>query len=89
VSNHELDTAIRDEHRQFLPKYLQEGVILAVGQKVPRDGGIIVVADVSRDRLDRMLAEAPILQNGLARCEVKEFKSNFLAPTLKTNGGAA
>jgi uncharacterized protein YciI len=89
VSNHELDAAIMDGHRQFLTKYLEEGLIVAAGQKVPRDGGIIVVADVSRDRVDRMLAEAPILKNGLARCEVKEFKSSFLTPMLKTNDGSA
>ena len=79
--NDEVDEALA-EHRAFLSKYVELGVIVAAGPKVPRTGGMIVVADVSRTKLDQMLAEDPFLQRGSARCEVTEFKSNFLNPAL-------
>ena len=79
--NDEVDEALT-EHRAFLAKYVELGVIVAAGPKVPRTGGMIVVADVPRARLDQMLAEDPFLQRGSARCEVTEFKSNFLNPAL-------
>jgi uncharacterized protein YciI len=79
--NEEVDEALT-EHRAFLSKYVELGVIVAAGPKVPRTGGMIVVADVPRARLDAMLAEDPFLQRGSARCEVTEFRSNFLSPAL-------
>jgi uncharacterized protein YciI len=70
------------EHRAFLAKHVATGVIIAAGPKVPRDGGIIIVADIARDQLDRLLAEDPFLKRSYARCVVTEFKSNFLSPAL-------
>jgi uncharacterized protein YciI len=70
------------EHRAFLAKHVATGVIIAAGPKVPRDGGIIIVADIARDQLDKLLAEDPFLKRGYARCVVTEFKSNFLSPAL-------
>lgn len=69
---HVVDEAI-EQHRAFLAKYAAEGVFLHAGAKVPRTGGIIVVADIPRARLDAILAEAPFLQRGSARCTVTEF----------------
>jgi uncharacterized protein YciI len=79
--NDEVDEAL-SEHRAHLSKYVELGVIVAAGPKVPRTGGVIVVSDVPRARLDQMLAEDPFLQRGSARCEVTEFRSNFLNPAL-------
>ena len=82
--NHDLDEKAGEAHRAFLKKYADANVIIAAGQKVPRDGGVIVFADMPRERLDELLAEVPYLQGGLARCEVKEFKSNYLATPLRS-----
>ena len=79
--NEQVDEAIV-EHRAFLSKYVELGVIVAAGPKVPRTGGMIVVADIPRGQLDRMLAEDPFLQRGSATCVVTEFRSNFLSPAL-------
>lgn len=75
---HEVDEAI-EAHRAFLIKYTGEGVFLAAGAKVPRSGGIIVVADIERSRLDAILAEAPFLQRGSATCTVTEFGAKHTA----------
>jgi uncharacterized protein YciI len=71
-----------EEHRAFLAKYVALGVIVAAGPKVPRDGGIIIVADITREQLDRFLAEDSFLKRGYAKCTIKEFRSNFLSPAL-------
>ena len=81
--NHDLDDKAGEAHRAFLKKYADANVIIAAGQKVPRDGGIIVFADMPREKLDALVAEIPYLQNGLARCEVKEFKANHVAAMLR------
>ena len=70
----EVDQAI-EEHRAFLRKYVEQGIFLFAGAKVPRSGGIIVVKDMGRAQLDAILAEAPFLSRGSARCTVTEFKA--------------
>jgi hypothetical protein len=50
-------------------------VFLFAGAKVPRSGGVIVVGDIGRARLDAILAEAPFLRRGSARCTVTEFNA--------------
>jgi uncharacterized protein YciI len=73
---HEVDEAL-DEHRAFLAKYVQEGLFLAAGAKVPRTGGIIVAKDMERTRLDAILAEAPFLRRGSATCTVTQFDAKW------------
>jgi uncharacterized protein YciI len=81
--NHDLDEKAGQAHRAFLQKYADANLIVAAGQKVPRDGGVIVFADMPREKLDALVAEIPYLQNGLARCEVTEFKSSYVASPLR------
>ena len=57
-------------------------MFLYAGAKVPRSGGIIVVGDIERARLDAILAEAPFLRRGSARCTVTEFKAVHKAAGL-------
>ena len=82
--NEEVDeSGALDEHRAFLANYVDKGIIIAAGPKVPRTGGFIVVGDVDRAQLDALLAEDPFLRCGSARCVVTEFRSNFLAAALR------
>ena len=71
---HEVDEDI-EAHRAWLRKYVSQGAFLYAGAKVPRSGGIIVVQDIDRARLDAIIAEAPFLQRGSATCTVTEFKA--------------
>jgi uncharacterized protein YciI len=82
-ANHALDGNAGQAHKAFLAKYAEANVIIAAGQKVPRDGGIIVFADMPRAELDELLRQVPFLQGGMARYEVTEFKSNHLAARLR------
>jgi uncharacterized protein YciI len=71
-----VDQAI-EEHRAFLAKYVQQGVFLIAGAKVPRTGGIIIVKDMERARLDAILTEAPFLRHNSATCTVTEFNAKW------------
>ena len=79
---HEVDEAI-EAHRAFLAKYTGQGIFLAAGAKVPRSGGIIVVGDIERTRLDAILAGAPFLQRGSATCTVTEFGAKHVAHGMR------
>jgi uncharacterized protein YciI len=80
-SNEIVDQSL-DDHRAFLARHVELGTIISAGPKVPRDGGIMVIADIARDKLDKLLAEDPFLKRGYARCVITEFRSNFLSPAL-------
>ena len=71
-----MDEAV-EEHRAFLAKYVQEGLFIVAGAKIPRTGGIIVVQDMERARLDMILREAPFLRRGSATCTVTEFNATW------------
>lgn len=71
-----------EEHRSFLDKYYSEGVFLASGAKVPRNGGIILaVAD--RVQIERILPEDPFHQQGIANYTITEFTPNKFCDALK------
>jgi uncharacterized protein YciI len=71
-----------DAHRAFLAEQFEAGIFVAAGPKVPRDGGIILAVRIERDRLERILATDPFVEQQLARYEVTEFKTTGLAPGL-------
>jgi uncharacterized protein YciI len=80
--NHEVDTVL-DEQRAFLERYIQSGVFLVAGRKVPRTGGIIVAQGINRQQLDAIVAEAPFARHGFARIEVTEFNAVYCTPGLQ------
>lgn len=47
---------------------------------MPRDGGVILAANIERDRLDAILASDPFAIRGLASYAVTEFKATRIAP---------
>jgi uncharacterized protein YciI len=77
----EIDDAL-DAHRLFLERYFAAGVFVIAGPKVPREGGVILVSDMERDRLDAILAEDPFAQQKLAHHEITEFRATRLSPGL-------
>ncbi|MDR5832766.1 YciI family protein [Caballeronia sp. LZ034LL] len=77
----EIDDAL-DAHRLFLERYFAAGVFVIAGPKVPREGGVILVSNIERERLDAILAEDPFTQQNLAHYEITEFKATRLAPGL-------
>ncbi|WP_158784054.1 YciI family protein [Pantoea sp. BAV 3049] len=49
--------AVLDAHLTWLDKYFDAGVFIAAGRKDPRTGGLIIAADIDRERLNTILAE--------------------------------
>ncbi|WP_321817192.1 MULTISPECIES: YciI family protein [unclassified Paraburkholderia] len=69
-------------HRAYLDAQFAAGHFVAAGPKVPRDGGVIVVSNMERERLDAILAADPFVQQGVAVHTVTEFKATRLATGL-------
>lgn len=55
-------------HIAWLKRYFQEETFIASGRKDPRTGGVILVKDMERARLDAILAQDPF--NAVANYEV-------------------
>jgi uncharacterized protein YciI len=62
------------EHRAWLDRKYQQGVLLASGPKVPRVGGILLARAADRAALDEVLAEDPFQRAGVATYDVVEFE---------------
>jgi len=56
----EVETLL-EPHIQWLDRYFAAGVFIAAGRKDPRTGGILLVKDIDRARLDTLLAEDPFV----------------------------
>lgn len=63
-------------HRLFLDKYFSSGLFVASGPKIPRDGGIILVRDTERKKLEKILSEDPFHLKNLANYKVVEVEFN-------------
>lgn len=74
-----IDDAL-EAHRKYLDEHFATGTFIAAGPKVPRDGGVILAANIERDRLDAILASDPFAIRGLASYAVTEFKATRIAP---------
>ena len=51
--------AVLDPHVTWLNKYFDAGVFITAGRKDPRTGGVLMVKDIDRERLNTILAEDP------------------------------
>ena len=56
----EVETLL-EPHIQWLDRYFAAGVFIAAGRKEPRTGGIVLVKDIDRARLDTILAGDPFV----------------------------
>jgi uncharacterized protein YciI len=68
----DVDAALID-HGAWLNRQYEEGVFIVSGRQVPRVGGVILAAGLSREDLQRRLAEDPFHQRGIATYTVTEF----------------
>lgn len=53
--------ALLEPHIQWLDRYFDAGVFIAAGRKDPRTGGMIMVKDIDRQRLETILAGDPFV----------------------------
>lgn len=62
-----------DEHVRFLDRNYAVGHFLASGRRVPRTGGVILVRQMEKNRLENILRDDPFQKNGVATYEIVEF----------------
>ncbi|GAA2273707.1 YciI family protein [Nonomuraea roseoviolacea subsp. roseoviolacea] len=74
--------ALMSAHVEWLDRNYAAGVFLASGRKVPRTGGVVLAAGVSREELDAIVAEDPFAVEGVATHEITEFLATKTAPAL-------
>ncbi|AUX71762.1 YciI family protein [Erwinia pyrifoliae] len=48
-----------EPHIEWINRYFADGVFISAGRKEPRTGGMIMVKEMDRARLDAILAEDP------------------------------
>ncbi|WP_082120987.1 YciI family protein [Dyella japonica] len=72
-----------EAHRHFLDAQYLNGVFLASGPKIPRDGGVILASGrISRSDLNTILAHDPFQLHGLASYRATEFSPVKAHPAL-------
>ena len=61
------------EHRAFLDRHYAAGRFVVSGPMVPREGGVIVTADIGRMEIDEIMKEDPFLREGVSEYQYIEF----------------
>ncbi|EMP9723518.1 hypothetical protein RVY14_000805 [Enterobacter cloacae] len=74
----EIDAAI-PAHIEWLKKGYAEGIFLASGRRVPRNGGVILARSESLASLEERLREDPFQRLKLATADIIPFE-----PSMKT-----
>jgi len=65
---------VRPAHREFLTRAYAAGQLLASGPQDPRVGGVLIVRDMPREKLDALLDGDPYKQQGIAEYSVVRFE---------------
>lgn len=71
-----------DAHIEYLDRHYAEGVFIASGRKVPRNGGVILAQARSRGELEAVLSQDPFNLHQLADYEITEFVPTKFVPEL-------
>lgn len=72
--------ALIPEHVAFLDEHYASGLFVASGRKVPRTGGVILIAGDDRERVLDVLEEDPFRRAGVATYELVEFSPTKMQP---------
>lgn len=71
-----------EKHILFVRKYVDCGVFLLTGKKIPRTGGIILAKAENRETLMKLLKEDPFVEFELAEFEITEIQLSQVSPEL-------
>lgn len=75
--------ALIPAHIEFLDRHYASGDFVASGRKVPRTGGIILIAGSDRDKVNAILDQDPFKREGVATYDVLEFVPTKMQPGLE------
>jgi uncharacterized protein YciI len=76
-----IDAAMK-AHVAFLERGYAAGHFLISGRKIPRDGGIILVVGLDRERVEALMREDPFVAQGLAELRIIEFRASQRAENI-------
>lgn len=74
----------RNNHVKFLEKYYEKGVFIFSGPKIPREGGIILAGNISKQELETVIKEDPFYQKELANYRIIEFNPTMFSNEINT-----
>lgn len=81
VSQEEIDRLV-PEHRAYMAKFFHAGLFIAMGPKVPRDGGIIISAIKNKSELMKLLDKEPLVKHEFVSYRLIEFKPTVVSDKL-------
>ena len=65
--------AYRLKHLEFLDHCYEQGILIASGPQVPRNGGILIAKSSSKEDLENILSQDPFAINKCAEYLIYEF----------------
>jgi uncharacterized protein YciI len=80
---------LRPAHLEYLERHYADGTFLVSGRQDPPVGGLIVAADVDRDRLDGIIETDPYVTEGAARYRIVRFNATQVADSVREALAAA
>jgi uncharacterized protein YciI len=78
----QIDAALQ-AHTEWVDRQYDDGVFVASGAMVPREGGVILAAGLERSELEARLALDPFRQQDIAEYTVVEFTPRRVAAGLE------
>lgn len=66
-------------HVEWLTQWYEKRVFIASGPQVPREGGVILVADIPRSELDALLAADPFAERRYVSYAITRFEPTTVA----------
>lgn len=72
--------ALLAEHRRFLDGHYASGLFVASGRRVPRTGGVILIAGHDRALAEEVLKQDPFANAGVSTYELVEFTPATMRP---------
>jgi uncharacterized protein YciI len=69
-----------EAHRAFLDEQYAKGIFVASGPKKPRDGGVILAGDMSRQDLEKLLQKDPFFIQEIAQFKIIDFAVTKRSP---------
>lgn len=79
--------ALIPEHAQFLDRHYATGLFIASGRRVPRTGGVILIAHADRETVMAVLEQDPFKREAVATYEVLEFTPAKMQPGFEAFAG--
>ena len=71
----EIDTAL-PAHIEWLNRYYDNGVFIASGRRIPRNGGVILAKGETIETITEIMKEDPFCKLGLATHEIFPFEAS-------------